>query len=74
MPSISAASSSVLRRRDLLRRFAGKLDSLVSVSAAGSVSVAPPIRSVLTMNSSWKDDTSCLELCRHKSKALIFWL
>lgn len=39
MPSISVVSSSVLRRRDLLRRFAGKLDSLASVSAVWSVSV-----------------------------------
>lgn len=33
MPSIKVASSSVLRLRDLLRRFAAKFDSLASVSA-----------------------------------------
>lgn len=39
MPSIIVASSSVLRRRDRLRRFAGNKDSLASVSAVWSVSV-----------------------------------
>lgn len=50
MPSISVASSSVLRRRDLLRRFAGKLDSLASVSAVWSVSVSAAPKALL---SSW---------------------
>lgn len=38
-PSISVASLSVRRRRDLRRRLADRLDSLASVSAVWSVSV-----------------------------------
>lgn len=70
-PSISVASLSVRRRRDLRRRFADRLDSLASVSAVWSVSVLVSMEPYVRLSSLLRSPAAESLLASHTSNCLM---